>query len=74
MRWELYNEQVHGQGRVALAVFVLNFGIFSWWALLQRVNVPFVARHRHQLVTAFWIVVLVLYLAFFLWLCFAWPE
>jgi hypothetical protein len=63
MRWDLYVSQNVGAGNVALAIFAVCFGIFSWWYLIQRI--PWLAPWRQKLTTAFWGLVIVLYLAGF---------
>jgi len=71
MRWDLYLDQTLGAGQVAMAVAVTMAGLFSWWYVIQKTTL--LDNWRPQLNKGFWILVVILYLIFFAWLCFAWP-
>ena len=74
MKWELYLDQVHGIGNIALAVFVAQIGIFAWWALINWDGIQYFMIHRKKFNTIFWAMVVQAYLLFFILLAFFWPE
>lgn len=71
MRWQLYLDQSAGLGNVALAIGVSMLGLFAWWLLIEKTSL--LDRWRPQLNTGFWSVITIIFLLFFLWLCFLWP-
>lgn len=73
-RWDLYLDQSNAMGLIALALFIVEFGLFAWWYMIQVSTLPLIVRLRSQILTAFWVFVAALYLAFFGWLSFGWPS
>jgi len=63
MRWDLYVDQTLGAGSIALAIFVVCFGIFSWWYIIQRL--PWLEPWREKLIKCFWSMIVILYVVLF---------
>jgi hypothetical protein len=72
MRWDLYLNQTQGAGRVTLAVFLVCFGVMSWWYMIQRL--PWLETWRPRLTTGFWILVGLMCFTVTGLIFFAWPE
>ena len=74
MRWQLYLDQTHAMGVIALAMLVVEFGLFVGWYLIQVSQLPVIARHRSCLNAGLWTFLVGIYLAFISWLFFFWPA
>lgn len=72
MRWDLYLNQTQGAGVITLAIFLLVFGTFSWWYILEQSR--FLAAHKARNMTSFWIVIASLYSIITYLILFQWPE
>lgn len=73
MRWQIYLQQSQAMGVIALAMLILEFGIFSAWFMIQISKLPVIVKYRSCLTIGFWCFCTALYLGFFGWLCFGWP-